>query len=930
MTAPSGATRDETPSGAGPTYVLTFGDYDQTGPWTDARELDWSALAALLTRHAIGRKEGACVVPATFSGTKRRKADAVRIDVAMLDSDAGATLHEITAAITARGWVAAVASTHSHLSTRTRAKRGHWDAFRAKADADGPGAAEAFLVREKGCLQRVAIDARVVEETAEHAVFGHAPCPKFRVAIPVLRPWSAAAYADWRAAGAAWKERIGALAAALGLRHDQACTDTSRLFYLPRRPLDGPPAETAVLDGDLCDLFALPRAARSDGQRSGGARRAKRRAGTGGDDLAYTDPDAGEVLDLRAWARGFAARFEIAEALRARSPGLLLGKALDGGRQHVRCANEDAHTQAGEDRATFVVDASESGNGGGFVHHCRHAHCDGRDRLFFLRRMLEQRWLRPADLEDPRFLSGEGAQRPRIRFVAGKLPAVVAEAEQALLRAGLGLYQRGTFLVRPGRVTATVSRERRTSALRILEVEEHALAEAMTEAAAWEKYDGRSRAWVAIDAPLKAATTYRQRVGRWRLPVLSAIVSGPTLRADGSILARPGYDPSTGLLFDLCGERFPPIPDRPDREVGRAALSVLLALVETFPFVGEADRAVALSGILTGCVRRSLRTAPLHAFTAPAAGSGKSMLVDLGSVIATGREAGVIAQGRTEEEFEKRLGALLLAGDQVVAVDNCEAPLGGEFLCQMLTQPIVRARILGRSEAPELPANACVTATGNNLTLIGDLTRRAVLCRLDAGQERPELRRFPSNPVQVARADRGRYLAAALTALRAYHVAGRPQQPDALGSFEEWSGWVRGALIWLGQADPVATMVEARELDPKLDALVAVTAQWSTVIGGGTVSVRDVIDHATKQRILRGAPQGMAAQPGYAHADFREALLTVAGEGGAVNSRRLGKWLASNQDRIVHGRRLVRQGLSGGILQWRLEQAGEGDAHATP
>ena len=157
------AQRGTTGAGADPAYTLTFGDHDQAGPWTDVRELAWPALAALLTRHEAGPKEGACVVPATFSGTRRRKAEAVRIGVAVLDSDAGATLQEITAAIAARGWAAAVSSTHSHLSTRTRAKRGHLEAYRAGAGPDGDGAAEAFLVREKGYLPRVAAGARVVE-----------------------------------------------------------------------------------------------------------------------------------------------------------------------------------------------------------------------------------------------------------------------------------------------------------------------------------------------------------------------------------------------------------------------------------------------------------------------------------------------------------------------------------------------------------------------------------------------------------------------------------------------------------------------------------------------------------------------------------------------------------------------------------------------
>lgn len=56
------------------------------------------------------------------------------------------------------------------------------------------------------------------------------------------------------------------------------------------------------------------------------------------------------------------------------------------------------------------------------------------------------------------------------------------------------------------------------------------------------------------------------------------------------------------------------------------------------------------------------------------------MFVDLAAVITIGRQAGVISQGRTQEEPEKRLGALLLAGAPVVAIDD-DAPLGGDFPC---------------------------------------------------------------------------------------------------------------------------------------------------------------------------------------------------------------------------------------------------------
>lgn len=401
--------RAEATPGSARTYNCTFGHYTQTGPWTDVRALAWPDLATLVTRHEIGAKEGTCIVPVAFSGPGRHKADAQRIDVVFLDSDAGATLQEITAAIELRGWAAAVSSTHSHLSTTTRAKRGNWDRFVIKA-ANQTTAPTAFLVAEKGYLPRIAARARVVSEDTEYVTFEHQPCPKFRIALPLLRPWMARGYDDQRQANAAWKERIEALAAALKLSYDQACTDTSRLFYLPRRSANGPPAETAVLEGVPCDIFALPAAPRpkptqaKPGQPGKDRERLRELVDTGPHMAPFVDPETGEVADLSVWAATTASRFEIVKALRSRRADLFVGKVTDGTKHHIRCANEDRHTDTGADVATMIINASDSATQG-FVYHCRHAHCDGVDRLIFLRRMLEQGWLTIADLADQRFLA---------------------------------------------------------------------------------------------------------------------------------------------------------------------------------------------------------------------------------------------------------------------------------------------------------------------------------------------------------------------------------------------------------------------------------------------------------------------------------------------------------------------------------------------
>ena len=83
---------------ASKTFACTFGAHTQT-TWTDRRSVPWQDLIAILTTHTVGRKEGTCIVPAVFRGDRRHKADAEQIDTAFLDSDGGATLEDIAAAV---------------------------------------------------------------------------------------------------------------------------------------------------------------------------------------------------------------------------------------------------------------------------------------------------------------------------------------------------------------------------------------------------------------------------------------------------------------------------------------------------------------------------------------------------------------------------------------------------------------------------------------------------------------------------------------------------------------------------------------------------------------------------------------------------------------------------------------------------------------
>jgi hypothetical protein len=492
---------------------------------------------------------------------------------------------------------------------------------------------------------------------------------------------------------------------------------------------------------------------------------------------------------------------------------------------------------------------------------------------------------------------------PQIKVIPSELPRIVNEAEDSLLLSGVELYQRGGMLMRPVRGTI-VNKDGKTEGWQLIQVVRPYLVETLCCAAQFVRMDsrGKVKGWKPIDAPDKVASALLSRRGKWKLPVLNGIVQAPFLRIDGSLCETPGYDPASKLLFKT-DDVFPPIPQCPSRNDALKALEVLEALISTFPFVSSADRSVALAAILTNLDRRSMSTAPLFDYNSPVAGTGKSKLVDLCSALATGQPMSVISQGYSEEEFVKCLSAALLAGDLGISIDNCERELKSDFLCQVLTQPKMNIRMLGLSSNIETPMNAMLFATGNNLSFSGDGIRRTLMCSMDAGVERPELRDFKTDVVGEVQDRRGELVVAALTVLRAWHVADERLNLPAFGGFEDWSYRIREALIWLDRTDPCETVIKVRDSDPHRDELIIVVEQWKQHLA---------LDQGyTVQQIIGRA---------LVNSDFHNALLAIAitPSGGSVSPLKLGKWLKRVKGKVVNGLKLLQSGNTSGYPIWVL------------
>jgi len=498
---------------------------------------------------------------------------------------------------------------------------------------------------------------------------------------------------------------------------------------------------------------------------------------------------------------------------------------------------------------------------------------------------------------------------PTITLEAGELHNIASEAEDALIAAETPFFVRGEKLVRPVTDDLPAAQGRRTKVARLSPVTEPCMIDRLSRSANWTKWDGRAKKYVRADPTAKIAATVLSRDGEWKFRRLAGVITTPTLRPDGTILSVPGYDPATQLLL-LDPPPMPAIPKRPTQKQALSALAFLDSLLDEFPFVDSPSRSVALSALITPVVRGAVSVTPMHATSAPVPGSGKSYIIDLASAINSGERAPVLTAGRNEEETEKRLVAALLSGQTIISIDNVNGQLGGDFLCQIIERPVVAVRPLGQSVFTKIESRASCFATGNNIQLLGDMTRRVILCSLDPDTERPELRTFSHSPYDQVLADRGKYVAAALVIVRAYVVADYPAMLPALASFEDWSRLVRSALVWLGRPDPCETMNKARAEDPITASLTNLFTSWHHTVQSAAKTVAEI--------------KGVAALTdtfgALIHANLREALAEVAGDKrGGIDSQRLGIFLKRYEGRIIAGLKLLSEPAVGSSQKvWRV------------
>ena len=417
------------------------------------------------------------------------------------------------------------------------------------------------------------------------------------------------------------------------------------------------------------------------------------------------------------------------------------------------------------------------------------------------------------------------------------------------------------------------------------------------------------------------------RMNDW-LPVLAGVADGPVMRRDGSVLETSGYDEATGLYAGFDGQ-WPSVPSNPTQADAKAAGEKIIDVLRDTPFDSDADRGVFLSLVLSvACREYALGGVPAHLITGNNRGAGKGTVAQVAAVIATGslptmvptNDTGGGGNQRSEssKEEKKRLVTLASSGARMVVIDNQESgvPFGNAALdmamttCTDETIGILSDRLLGKNDANAVvaaPWRQVIVATGNNLTVAGDMDRRAMMCSLVTPHENPEVEADYSthpNPVEYARANRKELYMAGITLLRAHHLAveagDAKQITPRVASFGGWSDRIRSAIAWaLGEGfDPWKTNKRvSTKARPEQEDAIAFLRVWYARFQDNDVNLGRHLEPLCNKDGDRELDQH-GNDPNQALVEAVEALPLSQPRGKKnLNVRSLSKWLQNREGR---------------------------------
>jgi hypothetical protein len=306
--------------------------------------------------------------------------------------------------------------------------------------------------------------------------------------------------------------------------------------------------------------------------------------------------------------------------------------------------------------------------------------------------------------------------------------------------------------------------------------------------------------------PQYANTWLNHHAERSRLPVITLFTHNPVYTDDWRLVS-PGFDAESGIFY--AGPRVEP----------RSGTDRLDALFKDFCFKSPADRTNYLGVLLTAMlIPRFIGSKPAALFNGNQPELGKSILAQIIAILRDGQQAETASYNPNDEEFEKRLGAIVRSGATTIIIDNAKSRgrnprIESACLERSITDPILSYRLLGESASIRAENSHIFCITANTPDVSRDLVTRSVVINLYYEGD-PERRDFSiADPEGYAHEHRLELLGELIGMVELWKASGMPMA-NAHSRFNKrgWGKIVGGILEACGEPDFLANSGEAAAL----------------------------------------------------------------------------------------------------------------------
>lgn len=361
-----------------------------------------------LTRHPVSKsKEGASLVLASAIDGARKDGAIETMYCIGLDIDSGTALSDVIAKLEELGLFSIVYTSFSHGKSTLELK--HDDIMRKLKLEESPDRAQVQMYlrnHHKDRYDEDFIEAIEIEEVRKQTPDGlrvvlmTPPLDKFRVILPLWEPVNlselATTVTGWKEV---WADAVTGVAVnLLGINFDATSCDVNRLFFTPRHPEEADDWYCCVVQGRPLrfeDIQPFSKIAYLKSRELGdpfaiGAGQAEQHA--------QLVTAAGK--NLSRWHSQHKESWLAADVLETECPDKVrVAGGEKVGTVHIECPFEDQHSTEGG-TATIVMNPDANSEYGYWSISCQHNACRGRNKLEFLKRMVDDEWFSETVLTD--------------------------------------------------------------------------------------------------------------------------------------------------------------------------------------------------------------------------------------------------------------------------------------------------------------------------------------------------------------------------------------------------------------------------------------------------------------------------------------------------------------------------------------------------